>query len=106
MKITIKTISMFSSKFEIKKESDESPKMVKMDHPGMQCFGFDCDKGWVQFFRKPDMPISPGSVFLLCSNSRFGCNQKMYIAYGSTTCMECNKIIAQVVITLNINFIL
>lgn len=87
---------MISTKFEVKKEFNEAPKMVKMDHPGIPCCGFDCDKGYVQLYRKTDMPITPTSIFLLCSNSKMGCNQKMYLAYGNTNCMECNKLIKQV----------
>lgn len=89
---------MMSNKFEIKKEFEEAPKMVKMDHPSIPCCGFDCDRGYVQMYRKPDMPITAGTCFLRCSNSQYGCNQKMYLAYGTSNCMECKNLIKKVII--------
>lgn len=87
---------MLSSKFEIKKEFDEAPKMVKLDHPGIPCCGFECPNGYVQFFHKTGASADPANIFLLCSNSKMGCTQKMYLAYGTTNCMDCNKLIKKV----------
>lgn len=87
---------MISNKFEVTQESKVKPKMIKVEHPPIPCCGHRCEKGYVQLYTQPDVDISLGTCFLRCSNSQHGCNQKMYLAYGSTTCMDCKMVIKKV----------
>ena len=89
---------MSSNKFEIKNEFELAPRMVKVDHPYIPCPGWQCDRGYLTMYAKPNTPLTPTTTFLRCSNSQDGCGQKTYISYGNNNCMECKTNITKVVL--------
>ena len=85
---------MSDSAFKI--TNNNKPVLVKLDHSGLPCCGFDCFNGYVTIHHPSNEPLTPENAKLLCSNSTIGCVQRMFFAFGTTKCMECNILIAKV----------
>ena len=83
--------------YAIAQQPNKAPAYVKADHPTIPCPSFECDRGCLTIYIKPDGPVDPINSFLRCSNYQFGCNQTTYFAYGYSKCFQCKEIIKKVV---------